>query len=165
MTAIEIRQVDYGNPEEVNDLCTLLNTYAMDPQGGGKAIDESVLAKLPQQLSEFPVAVSFLVYVDGQPAALANCFFGFSTFAGQRLLNIHDLAVQADFRGRGLSQKLLQHIEAFARDHHCCKLTLEVLDRNSVAMNAYRKFGFEGYELDPAAGKAVFWQKKLASPS
>jgi hypothetical protein len=28
-------------------------------------------------------------------------------------------------------------------------------------MNAYKKFGFEGYELDPVDGKAMFWQKKF----
>ena len=41
------------------------------------------------------------------------------------------------------------------------KLTLEVLEGNSVAQSAYRAFGFEGYELDPQMGKALFWQKKL----
>jgi len=30
-----------------------------------------------------------------------------------------------------------------------------------VAQAAYRKVGFAPYSLDPAAGQAEFWQKKL----
>jgi hypothetical protein len=36
-----------------------------------------------------------------------------------------------------------------------------VLTGNIAAKGAYRKAGFEGYELDPAVGKAEFWQKKI----
>ena len=43
----------------------------------------------------------------------------------------------------------------------CCKLTLEVLDGNAPAKAAYEKFGFASYELDPAVGGALCWQKKL----
>lgn len=52
-------------------------------------------------------------------------------------------------------------VEEYAREIGCCKLTLEVQDKNEVAMNAYKKFGFEGYVLDPVDGKAMFWQKKF----
>jgi len=38
---------------------------------------------------------------------------------------------------------------------------LEVLSNNEVAKSAYSKFGFSGYELDPKAGAALFWQKTL----
>jgi ribosomal protein S18 acetylase RimI-like enzyme len=52
-------------------------------------------------------------------------------------------------------------VEQYAINRGCCKLTLEVQDKNIAAMNAYKKFGFEGYELDPVDGKAMFWQKKF----
>ncbi|MFT5906124.1 MAG: ribosomal protein S18 acetylase RimI-like enzyme, partial [Cryomorphaceae bacterium] len=42
-----------------------------------------------------------------------------------------------------------------------CKITLEVLSKNEVAKSAYQKFGFSGYELDPEAGKALFWEKPI----
>mgnify|MGYP000081241031 CR=1 FL=1 len=32
---------------------------------------------------------------------------------------------------------------------------------NTIAQAAYRSVGFSGYELDPAIGKALFWEKKL----
>jgi len=43
----------------------------------------------------------------------------------------------------------------------CCKLTLEVLEGNTVARAAYQACGYSGYELNPEIGKALFWQKKL----
>ena len=56
---------------------------------------------------------------------------------------------------------MLAEVESIARDHDCCKLTLEVLEGNHIAKNAYQKLGFAGYELDPDTGQAVFWQKSL----
>ena len=44
---------------------------------------------------------------------------------------------------------------------NCCKITLEVLEGNTIAKNAYKKFGFMGYELDPKMGKAMLWEKSL----
>ena len=156
-----ITEVDYTNPEHGEHLFLLLNEYAMEPMGGGQPIADEKRSSILQGLKEFPTAFSLITYVDDQPAALANCFYGFSTFAAQKLINIHDLMVSLPFRGKGLSQLLLDKIEEIARATHCCKITLEVLSNNEVAKNSYKKFGFEGYELDPDAGEAIFWQKKL----
>ena len=90
-----------------------------------------------------------------------NCFEAFSTFACKPLVNIHDIAVSSEFRGKGISQKMLAVVEEIARKKGCCKITLEVLQGNRVAQNAYRKFGFDNYALDPEAGHAEFWQKSL----
>jgi hypothetical protein len=43
----------------------------------------------------------------------------------------------------------------------CCKLTLEVLSGNTTAQTSYQRFGFAQYQLDPAAGQALFMQKWL----
>ena len=65
------------------------------------------------------------------------------------------------FRGYIISQKLLEAVEKIALEKGCCKITLEVLEGNKIAKNAYAKFGFEGYELDTQMGKVKFWQKVL----
>ena len=52
--------------------------------------------------------------------------------------------------------------EAHARERGCCKLTLEVLTGNQVALNSYVRFGFANYQLDPSAGQAMLMQKWLA---
>ena len=58
---------------------------------------------------------------------------------------------------------MLNKVEEIALAKGCCKVTLEVLSNNIVAKSAYLKFGFAGYELDPKAGSALFWQKTLSS--
>ena len=55
----------------------------------------------------------------------------------------------------------LDEVEKIAKERNCCKITLEVLEGNTVAKGSYIKFGFGNYELDPAFGKAMFWEKEL----
>jgi hypothetical protein len=40
-------------------------------------------------------------------------------------------------------------------------LRLEVLSGNDIARKSYQAFGFNAYELDPATGTAMFWEKPL----
>ena len=131
--------------------------------GGGEPISDYCRIHLVDKLASNPAAVSFLGYCDERPVALANCFFGFSTFACQPLLNIHDFAVDAAYRGNGFSLKLMAAIERYAAQKGCCKVTLEVLQGNKVAQNSYRKAGFSAYELDPTQGQALFWEKKITT--
>lgn len=158
---VEIIEANYGKPEHQRDIPMLLNEYALDPMGGGAPLEEKVISDLVANLAKVPKAFTLLAYVDEEPAGLANCFEGFSTFACRPLLNIHDIMVRRPFRGQGISQKLLAKIEEIAAARHCCKITLEVLSNNEVAKGAYRKFGFSDYQLDPNAGSALFWQKSL----
>lgn len=158
---IELTAVDYADADQASQLVSLLDQYARDPMGGGSPLPDAVKGNLAQKLAGVPGAFSLIATVDGHPAGLTNCFEGFSTFACKPLINIHDLAVSPEFRGRGISQVLLQGIEAEARRRGCVKVTLEVLGGNTVAKNAYQKFGFGTYELDPTAGGAELWQKYL----
>jgi ribosomal protein S18 acetylase RimI-like enzyme len=158
---IEILQADYSNEQHAADIITLMDYYASDPMGGATALTHEVKSALVNTLSTIPHALSILCYVDGSPAGLMNGFEGFSTFQCKPLINIHDVVVMSSFRGLGISQKLLTKAEDIAKHKGCCKITLEVLEGNQIAQKAYTKFGFEGYELDPAMGKALFWQKSI----
>ena len=122
---------------------------------------DEVKANLVQALAARSGAHVLLAWVDDQPVGVATCFEGFSTFACRPLLNIHDLAVHPAHRGHGIGKALLAGVEQLARELDCCKLTLEVLEGNKVAQAAYKASGFEGYELNPQVGLALFWQKKL----
>ena len=158
---INVVKADYLNPQHAKDLGDLLNIYALDIMGGGAELADSIQDNLAASLAKVPHAFSILAYVDGKPAGLVNCFEAFSTFKCQPLVNIHDLAVDARFRGLGISQLMLKKVEEIALAKGCCKITLEVLEGNKIAQNAYLKWGFDGYELDPEQGKAMFWQKSL----
>lgn len=162
MTAIEIKQIDYADSQQAADLVMLLNNYAQDPMGGATPLAPAVREILPVKLAEFPTAFSIIAYVDSKPAGLTNSFYGFSTFAARKLVNIHDVTVLPEYRGMGLSTKMLAHVESIAIENDCCKLTLEVLAGNQIAMNAYKKLGFKGIELDTPTGHYLFWEKKLS---
>lgn len=158
---IEIKAVDYRDPADQAALLSLLDMYACDPMGGGQALSPAVKRELCDRLAGFTGAVSFLALVDDKAVGLLNAFLGFSTFKARPLMNVHDIAVLADWRGQGVGQALLQAIEAHAQALGCCKLTLEVLSGNAPALRTYRAFGFEDYALDPDAGVAGLMQKWL----
>jgi len=134
---IEILVADYSNSVHAKDIVELLNSYAAAPIGGGVALSDHVQKNLIQELAKLPNAFSVLCYLDGDPAGLVNCFFGFSTFKCKPLVNIHDVIVASQFRGRGLCQRLLGEVERVAIERGCCRLTLEVLERNEPAKKAY----------------------------
>lgn len=158
---IKIVQANYNDPQHGRHIIEMLDCYANDPMGGNEALTDYVAQNLVYELSNRKEAISILAYVQGQPAGLLNCFEGFSTFRCKPLINIHDLIVATEFRGMALSTKMLTMVEEIAVERDCCKLTLEVLEKNYIAINSYRKFGFHHYELDPIMGKAEFWEKKI----
>ncbi|MCO8161862.1 GNAT family N-acetyltransferase [Pseudomonas sp. 21LCFQ010] len=156
-----VLQASYTNPVHAQALGTLLNHYAEDVMGGGESLSLDTRQQLASELAKRPHAFSVLAFIAGEPVGLVNCFEGFSTFVCRPLVNIHDVVVLSSHRGLGISQKMLAKVEEIARQRGCCKLTLEVLEGNEVAKAAYKKQGFDGYQLDPQMGRAMFWQKVL----
>ncbi len=162
MTTTVIR-ADYADAEHGRQIVELLDIYACDPMGGGDPLSDATRDALLPGLQAQPNAFSLIAYVDGIPAGLANCFFGFSTFAAKPLVNIHDVVVDPAFRGQGVAKALFEEIEAVAKNNDACKVTLEVLSGNAPAKGLYAKLGYGDYALDPEAGTALFWQKRLAA--
>jgi len=158
---INVSLVDYHNSRQAQLLIELLDSYAQDPMGGGEPLSANVKQNLIDKLQELPYAFSFICYQDEKPVGLVNCIEGFSTFACKPVLNIHDLVVVSQARGQGICDKMLSFVEQWAKERGVCKLTMEVLEGNTVAQKAYIKAGFSGYELDPKMGKAMFWEKKI----
>lgn len=158
---LDCRIADYANPEHAQAIVELLDAYACDPMGGGEPLSAFARANLVEGLAQRPHAFTVLAWVHGVPAGLANCFEGFSTFACKPLVNIHDFAVLADYRGQGVAQGLMAALETEARRRGACKLTLEVLQGNRPAQALYTRCGFANYQLDPAMGTAQFLQKYL----
>ncbi|MDO5291098.1 MAG: GNAT family N-acetyltransferase [Pseudomonadota bacterium] len=165
MTAtLTIRRTDYRADTDRAALLMLLDSYARDPIGGGQPLSADTRARLCDDLAAHPLAASFIAWAGDageQPVGLVNTFEGYSTFKARPLLNVHDIAVLPDWRGRGVGQALLAACEQHARQRGCCKLTLEVLTGNTRALKSYTRFGFAPYTLDPADGQALMMQKWL----
>ncbi|MEP2776549.1 MAG: GNAT family N-acetyltransferase [Luteolibacter sp.] len=152
---------DPSHPDHASAIVGLLDIYASSPMGGGEGLSDFTKANLCAELSKKAGTRVILAFADGHPAGLIIAFEGFSTFQCKLLLNIHDVIVHPDHRGKGLAKLLLTKCEEVAREIGCCKLTLEVLEGNDIAKRTYTSSGFTGYELDPAMGRAMFWEKKL----
>lgn len=158
--ALSIGLADYSDLRDAADVVALLDAYARDPMGGGAPLVEVAKARLTGDLAANPHAFSLLARAGDEAVGLANCFMGYSTFAAAPLVNIHDLAVLPGHRGKGIGRALLGAVEAEALKRGACKITLEVLSGNP-ARHLYAACGYGDYQLDPATGHALFWQKRL----
>jgi ribosomal protein S18 acetylase RimI-like enzyme len=158
---LQVLRADYSNPAHGTALVALLDAYARDPMGGAHPLSEFARANLVACLAVRPQAYSVLAFAGDVPVGLVNCIEGFSTFACEPLVNVHDVAVLASHRGQGVAEKMLALAETMARERGACKMTLEVLQGNTGADRLYRRLGFANYELDPALGQAQFMQKWL----
>jgi ribosomal protein S18 acetylase RimI-like enzyme len=159
--AFSVRRADYADAHDARAVVDLLDAYARDPAGGGEGLSAFARERLVPELSRRPWAFSVLAFDGETPVGLVNCLEGFSTFKGRPLVNVHDVAVLASHRGRGIAEAMLAEVERIARERGACKLTLEVLSGNGPAMRLYQRIGFAGYQLDPAMGAAQFLQKWL----
>jgi len=159
---LELHHADLSNTSHA-DACTfLLDCYARDPMGGGQGLSAFSRNNIAAALKDRHGCCVIIAYQGEKPVGLLIGFEGFSTFACKPLLNIHDVVVIPQCRGQGIASRLLREAEQIAQQRGYCKLTLEVLEGNHTALNAYTRFGFVNYQLDPELGKAVFLEKKLS---
>ena len=158
---LTVELADYASPRDAADIVALLEAYARDPMCGGEQLGQEVRDEVVPGLAATPGAFSLIARLDGKAVGLANCFTGFSTFIAKPLINVHDMTVLANHRGRGIGKALLGAVEAEARRRGACKITLEVLSGNERAKALYAASGYRDYQLDPRSGHALFWQKRL----
>lgn len=147
MTKIVVLDADYDDPVHRDGILDVLDSYASDPIGGGKALPAEVRGSLLPKLRTHPTARVLLALADTTPVGVAICFMGFSTFRAKALLNIHDLAVLPEWRGKGVGRAILAAAEEQARREGCCKLTLEVQEDNLRARGLYESFGFGDFVI------------------
>lgn len=156
---VEIVVADLDQPAHQQAVVALIDAYARDPFGNGRPLADEVRRNLIPGLRALPTTLIFLAYEADTPIGIAVCFRGFSTFAARPLVNIHDLAVLPTHRSQGIGRQLLAAVEHYAHTTGCCKLTLEVQQRNHRARAVYESQGFAQAEYHPSAGGALFYSK------
>ena len=134
---------DLADPAHQAAIVDLLDMYCRDEFGDGKPLSAESRANLIPGLVKHGGARVYLAYEENEPVGLALCFVGFSSFRAKPLINIHDIAVRPQVRGRGIGRQLLSAVEQDARALGCCKVTLEVRSDNVRAQGVYRAAGFK----------------------
>ncbi len=159
-SAIAVRLADLDDPGDGNLVVELLDMYSREPLGQAGPLPEDVRRRLVPGLRQHPGTTVLLAFEDGRAVGVAVCFVGFSTFRARPLLNIHDLAVCPEARGRGVGRALLQAAEREAIGRNCCKMTLEVRGDNHIARRLYTSFGFNPGDEDDSG--YLFWSKNIS---
>lgn len=158
---IEIIEADLENIAHQKAITFLLNEYAKDLQGYRKSLPDSVLNEVIPEIAKIPTRLILLAIVNELYVGMSICFVGFSTFYARPVINIHDFTVLKSYRQQGIGNKMVEQIERKAKELNCCKLTLEVQEKNFKALNLYEKCGFEKSILDESEGQALFLSKYL----
>src|SRR4051794_33998231 len=102
---LKIIEADLDRLEHQEAVLYLVNEYSKEPMGDGKPLSETATKDLIPGLRQHPTTMVFVAFQNGQPAGLALCFRGFSTFAARTLLNIHDFFVMPRYQGTGVGRR------------------------------------------------------------
>lgn len=156
MNEVQIIMCDYTNPLHVKGIADLINAYIEDDMGGGEPLSESRQLALIEGLKTHPTSVVLLAEVDGKIGGLLVAFENFSTFTVRPMINIHDVIVLPEYRGRGVGRALLRRIIEVAEERGCSRITLEVRKDNLPARQLYKSVGF----AEPWPGM-YYWRKEL----
>lgn len=159
-----IAPANLGTEADVMAFLALIDAYARDPMGGGTPLPGEVRARMIPDLKSRMLRGDALVLIarrDDKPVGLAVCLASYSTFMGRPVLNVHDLAVVAEERGKGVGRALLTAIDDAARARRCGKVTLEVREDNERARELYARNGFVDYAPGGAPTRTFFLEKKI----
>ena len=155
---IRIDDLNFEDKEQMLQVLEILSIYAQEDGGGNKDIADETKSALPELLKAFENKEILVAFENERPVGVAVCFGGFSTFRAMPTLNIHDLAVLPDQRGKGVGSALLEAVAARAKERGCCKVTLEVIASNEGAQRLYRRHEFDS----PTTGApTLFMERQL----
>jgi ribosomal protein S18 acetylase RimI-like enzyme len=156
MSEIEVFECNFSISLHRLKILELMNEYIADEMGGGELIRGEKILDLLNGLQSHPSKIILFASVNHQIVGLTNCFINFSTFAAKPFINIHDIIINKQYRGKGVGRALLNSITKKANDYGCSKITLEVREDNHRAQELYKDLLFG--DCEP---KMYFWTKYL----
>jgi ribosomal protein S18 acetylase RimI-like enzyme len=156
MTTVNITTCDYSNPEHLKAIASLINIYINDEMGGGEPLSPEEQIRLVEGLRNHPKSIVLLAETEGIFAGLLTAFENFSTFTVKPMVNIHDVIVLKEFRGKGIGRQLMNALISEADKRGSSRVTLEVRKDNFNAQALYQSLGFE--ETEP---EMFYWRKYL----
>ncbi|MDR0768776.1 MAG: GNAT family N-acetyltransferase [Dysgonamonadaceae bacterium] len=151
-----VREWDYTNPEDRNAIGMLINAYIADEMGGGELLTPPQQSRLAEALHQRQKSIVLLACIGEIRCGLLVAFENFSTFTVCPMINIHDIIVLKEYRGKHAGRHLLEAITGIAKDRKCSRITLEVRKDNPVAKHLYKSMGF-----DAPLPEMYYWRKNL----
>lgn len=79
---------------------------------------------------------------DGTPAGFIELRKTQDFFTGRTNCHVNNVAVAPAYEGRGAAKALMEHAEAWAREHRCALVTLAVFPGNERARAIYEAAGY-----------------------
>ena len=157
----EVVEADLDQSMHQDAVLELLDAYAMDPMGDGRPLSAETRRSLIPGLQQHPTTIIFLAFQAEKPVGIATCFRGFSTFAARPIIQVSDLFVFPELRGKGIGRLLLAAVERKAHEIGCCKITLEVQENNHRARRLYEAMGSTQAVYVEAAGGCLHLSKSI----
>jgi GNAT superfamily N-acetyltransferase len=92
------------------------------------------------------VAEVVIADFEGEPAGFALFVHNFSTLLGRPGVQLEELFVALDFRGRGIGRLLISFLARLAIDRGCAQLEWSVLGRNQAAIRFFERLGAQAMD-------------------
>ena len=110
-----------------------------------KLLDEVVAdeATLEEWIFDQKKAEVIFAIEKGKEVGFALFFHNFSTFLGRAGLDLEDLFVLPEYRGKGYGKQILQKLAAIAVERKCGRLEWWCLDWNQSSIDFYLSLGAE----------------------
>lgn len=89
--------------------------------------------------AESPVAIAWVAELNNEVRGMAICYLRYSTWKGVTLY-LEDLIVQEEYRQQGLGRALLQQCIQYAQEKNYQRVSWQVLDWNTPAIEFYKQF-------------------------
>ena len=147
---------DYSNEYHCAKFAELINHYMADPMGNATPLSKLQQLRLLDGMQKHPSSFVLFALAEGEIVGLTTCFINFSTFKVKPYLYIHDVVIEANYRGMGVGKKLVQQCIDIATERKYCKVTLEVREDNGAAKYLYQ--GLEFRECNPTMH---YWEREI----
>ncbi|MDR2679612.1 MAG: GNAT family N-acetyltransferase [Tannerella sp.] len=157
---LTVRHCVYSNTDDLNAIGMLINAYIEDAMGGGEPLSRQQQSRLAEALAQHPKSIVLLACIGDIRCGMLVAFENYSTFTVSPMINIHDVIVLKEYRGKGAGKKLLEAVINIARGRRCSRITLEVRADNPIARRLYKNAGFKA-----PVPEMHYWRNNLQEQS
>ena len=147
-----MKQIETATLDHLNEFAVLFDNYRVFYRQISDI--ERGKAFLKERISRNET-VTFLIKEDGKFVGFAQLYPLYHYKALQRQWLLSDLFVHPDYRGRGLSVKLISRCKQYCDETGACGLLLETEKTNVIGNILYPKCGFE---IDDAHNYYNWWK-------